>query len=257
MEMAARIGRMRAEGDKFISEHEPLRALCAWLDGAEQTHELNSQNRTGSGLLLHLSTAWQWHTGAPGAEFRAQLGVPGSCTELGQLVDAELSALILGADIPPPHLYTHLVLDAFRAHQWLPVAAQVPLWHRSKTTYTFIDVLAYDCVNDRLVLIELKTGYDHGYDVPIADQASDSDMFVDSHRTRHQQQLCWMLVVLRAELPPETPLVGCVLRVSESAGVREPEWAEPELCAFFEQVYIEDEPAYSKVVAARKQSTSS
>lgn len=243
-EFAARAARLRDANDKFFDEHPVLNELFQWLDRAEETHALNMGNGTGSGLMVHLRDAYCWHTGAPTAEHRATLGKPGSCTNLGQLVDAQITALILGAEVADLHRYTVRLLEFCERMQWLPIASQVPLWHKSLTTYTFVDMLVYDVANRCLVLIELKTGYDHGYDVPLAGAAFEGDLFVDSHRTRHQQQLCWMLTVLRAELPNDVPLLGCVVRVSDEVGVREPDWSEPALADYFERVYIRDDPAY-------------
>ncbi len=251
-EFASRLTLLRETDEtKFFDENPALTSLNEWLDQCEETHRLNAQNATASGLLAHLRETWSWHTGVVSREFRASLGVPGSCTELGQLIDAQLTALILAAPVPELHHFTVKLLEFMAKMQWLPVSSQVPLWHRNQTTYTFVDVLAYDTVNKCIVLLEIKTGYDHGYETPIGAPADDDDLFVDSHRTRHQQQLCWMLVVLRAELPPDVPVIGCVLRVSDRAGVREPDWSDAAVSGFFESVYISKDPAYQRVIAAR------
>jgi len=231
---------------EFMQEHCALAHLYHWLNGCEERHTTNLQDSTASGLLPHLQDAWAWNTGRVGTEFRASLGVPGSCRELGQLVDAQITALLCGADIPEWHDYTTSVLQYMCDHHWIPVAAQSPLWHRSNTIYTFIDLLAYDIINKRIVLIELKTGFDHAYDTPIADGLCEGDVFVDTHHMRHQQQLCWMLNVLAADLPPETSIVGCILRVSAAEGVRPADWADASITAYFHQTYIVEEPAYNK-----------
>jgi hypothetical protein len=231
---------------EFMQEHSALAQLYRWLDGCEERHTTNMQDSTASGLLPHLRDAWAWNIDRVGAEFRASLGVPGSCRELGQLIDAQITALLAGVELPQWHDFTKMVVQFMCDRHWMPVAAQSPLWHRSNSVYTFIDVLAYDVVNKCIVLIELKTGFDHAYDTPIADTHREMDVFVDTHHMRHQQQLCWMLNVLAADLPPETALVACILRVSAVEGVRAPDWADAGIAAYFRQTYIDADSAYNK-----------
>jgi hypothetical protein len=231
-------------------EHPVLAQLSRWLVQNEDAHRLNLQDGTASGLLAHLSETWGWTTtcGDIGREFRAALGAPGSSVDLGRMVDAELTALLLGVVLQQaPHPYTCMLLEFLRARRWLPLASQVPLWHRSNTIYTFADLLAYDIDKKQLVLIELKTGFDHAYDAPISDLHREIDVFVDTHRTRHQQQLCWMHVVLAHELGiDESALCSCIVRVSSAAGAREPDWSDETVRQFFADVYINSDPAYAE-----------
>lgn len=239
--------------DEYAREHPLLVRLGRWLAQSEEMHRLNLQDGTASGLLAHLRDTWGWTAtrNEVGAEFRAALGAPGSTADLGRMVDAEVAALLAGASLlQSPHPYTCMLLELLRARNWLPLATQVPLWHRSNTIYTFADLLAYDATNKHLVLIELKTGFDHAYDTPVSNLHREIDVFVDTHRMRHQQQLCWMHVVLAAELglsqtaePP--PLLGCIVRVSSVAGAREPDWCNEAVRQLFAQLYICDDPAYA------------
>lgn len=241
--------------DECAREHPLLVHLTRWLVQSEAVHRVNLQDGTASGLLAHLSEAWCWTTDRSGMcnEFRAALGTPGSSIDLGRLVDAEVAALILGASLAqPPHAYTRMLLAFLRERNWLPLATQVPLWHRSNTIYTFVDLLVYDAAQKQLVLVELKTGFDHAYDTPISNAEREMDVFVDSHHMRHQQQLCWMQVVLEAEfaslLPKEQqqqPLRGCIVRVSNAVGVREPDWSDDAVRDYFSQIYIRNDAAYA------------
>lgn len=230
-------------------EHPLLARLSRWLVQNEDAHRRNLQDGTASGLLAHLSETWGWTTAHDqvGREFRAALGAAGSSADLGRMVDAELTALLLGVVLQQaPHPYTCMLLEFLRARNWLPIASQVPLWHRSNTIYTFADLLAYDVDKKQLVLIELKTGFDHAYDAPISDLHREIDVFVDTHRMRHQQQLCWMHVVLGTELDVDlSTLRGCIVRVSSAAGVREPDWSDETVHQFFTEVYISSDPAYT------------
>ena len=232
--------------------HPLLLDAMRWINESEAMHQVNMQDGTGGGLLEHLRLAWHWATtGAEfGSAYRASRGTPGSSTELGQMVDAEMTALIVGSKlVQPAHAYTVRLLEFLQQRNWVPLATQVPLWHRSNTIYTFVDLMAYDVVGKRLLLLELKTGFDHGYDTPIRNSdISTDDVFVDSLHTRHQQQLCWMHVVLEHELKSSSggKLASCILRVSEQAGVREPDWSNSELLAFFKYTYIETDAAYTQ-----------
>lgn len=241
--------------DECAKRHPLLVQLAHWLSLREDIHRLNLQDGTGSGLLAHLSDAWGWAT-SPfeiGAEFRASRGPAGSSLNIGSAVDAEIGALILSAPLlRPPHQYTCMLLEFLRERNWLPLASQIPLWNRSNTIYTFIDLLAYDIAAQQLILIELKTGFDHAYETPICAEQSDSDVFVDTHRMRHQQQLCWMQAILEADLAPllpasdeSVPVRGCIVRVSAAGGVREPDWSNDEIRTYFTQIYVHDDPAYA------------
>lgn len=264
-DFAAAGGRLLAEAEnnnEVASEHPLLVPLARWLRQAETAHAANLQDGTASGLLAHLSDTWSWTTNrlAFGTEFRATLGqISGSSVEIGQTVDAELGALTLGAKLTETHVYTCLLLRFLRERNWLPLTTQVPLWHRSNAIYTFIDLLAYDPAAKQLVLVELKTGFDYGYDTPLCDLHRECDVFVDTPRLRHQQQLCWMQVVLQAELAPifasladTTPLRACIVRVSNAAGAREPDWSEQSICDYFTHMYITNDPAYTTTAPANE-----
>jgi hypothetical protein len=243
---------VQVESDaKCAREHSLLARLSGWLVQNEDAHRRNLQDGTACGLLAHLGETWGWTTAHDqvGCEFRAALGATGSSADLGRMVDAELTALLLGVVLQQaPHRYTCMLLEFLRARNWLPIASQVPLWHRSNTIYTFADLLAYDVDKKQLVLIELKTGFDHAYDVPISDLHREIDVFVDTHRTRHQQQLCWMHVVLGIELDiDQAALRGCIVRVSNAAGAREPDWSDETVLQFFTEVYISSDPAYANL----------
>lgn len=252
----ARLLAQTQTSEECAKRHPLLVQLAHWLSLREDIHRLNLQDGTGSGLLAHLRDAWGWTT-RPfeiGAEFRASLGLAGSSLNIGCAVDAEIGALILSAPLlQPPHQYTCMLLEFLRERNWLPLASQIPLWNRSNTIYTFIDLLVYDIAAQQLILIELKTGFDHAYETPIcADANSGSEVFVDTHRMRHQQQLCWMQAILEADLAPllpasdELPAVrGCIVRVSAAGGVREPDWSNDEIRAYFAQIYVRDDPAYT------------
>lgn len=241
---------VRVDSDaEYARENPLLEQLSNWLVQSERAHRCNLQDGTGSGLLSHLSETWGWTTTHDeiGQEFRAARGAPGSSANLGRMVDAELTALLLGVELQQaPHQYTCMLLQFLRAHNLLPLASQVPLWHRSNTIYTFIDLLAYDVDNKQLVLVELKTGFDHAYDTPISNLHREIDVFVDTHRMRHQQQLCWMQTILEAELGLDRSVLrGCIVRVSAAGGVREPDWSDEAVHQFFKDVYINRDLAYA------------
>ena len=101
-------------------EHPLLAQLSHWLAQNEDVHLLNLQDGTASGLMAHLSETWGWTTtcGEIGREFRAALGAPGSSVDLGRMVDAEVTALLLGVALQQaPHPYTCMLLEFLRARR--------------------------------------------------------------------------------------------------------------------------------------------
>lgn len=235
----------------FYEQHPALAVLQTWLDGASALHKENLLDHCASGLLRHLAEAWSWAVDVDqiSDSYWANCGVAGSSRKEGQLVDTQLQSLLINADsVPNAHRFTAMLLTFMCERNWIPIAAQVPLWHRGNAIYTFIDMILYDIDAKRIVLLEIKTGFDHNYTEPLAEMHAQTDVFVDTHDMRHQQQLCWMLTILRAELPPDTPLVGCVVRVSDADGVREPEWSCAVVEQFFRETYVTRDRAYQRTV---------
>jgi hypothetical protein len=98
-----------------------------------------------------------------------------------------------------------------------------------------------------VLVLEIKTGFDCNYDEPLTENHLEFDVFVDTHRTRHQQQLCWMMVVLREEFGSTgVDVGGCVLCVSDAQGVRDPEWSDESIEAYFKDTYITNDRAYQR-----------
>lgn len=156
-----------------------------------------------------------------------------SSAETGRLVDLE--AQLLSArkplDTPTMHIYTRWLIQYLYQRGWLLCGTQVPLWDDTgmHQIATRADLICYDIEQNRYVLIELKTGYDHAYDTEFRPRLDD-ELRADCYMVRHQYQLGWMHHKLANRLQTAGgKLYSIVLRINQTNGVNAPHELDPDI----------------------------
>ena len=245
--------------DAFFAKHPALDAFRKWMRSVDAQDAIKSRDRTASGLLNHLAELQQWPvTREEIEEATAQKlhkkGRARSNRENGCRVDDELVKLARGRKLKASaaYRYTKWVVTYLAQRGWIACGAQVPLWISNNTVRTWADLIVYDTREKRIILIELKTGYDNYYDRELSRYNPGTMLVRDTARTRHQFQLGWMANRLRQELPESVRIDACVLRVSSDEGVRAPEWLIDEIKVYYEVVYEwadEEQPAKKRARA--------
>lgn len=253
-----------AEAKRLFKKHSVLERYAAFAERLRAEHYRKKADGTDGGLIAHIGKLMDWPVSdADWARERARGRTwaaartrkrgerARSNKELGVRADDEIKATIRGERVlaAKTHRYTKWFLMYLYQRQWLPCDAQLPLWpaadESDTTVCTWADVLCYDLVQRRFVLIELKTGYAFRYHGALesAAEATRDGKLPDSSYHRHQMQLGWMYKQLRAELDKAgesaTALDAYVLRVNSLEGVPQPfrldEWARH----YFSKTYDE------------------
>jgi hypothetical protein len=91
-----------------------------------------------------------------------------------------------------PQRYTTKIMTALRREGVFPCFFQLPLVHKARHTITYADAVGVELITGKLVLIELKTGYDYGYKMSRGSMRFPSQYSIvvpDSDRNRHLLQL--------------------------------------------------------------------
>jgi hypothetical protein len=121
------------------------------------------------------------------------------------------------ADPDPCTVY---LVDYCARHQWLPLAAEFMLWDEVARVATSADLLVMDCRANRLVLVELKTGYEDEEYGPLPSDptfCAPLDRLTNCPLNRHQLQLLAMCLMLRRRYNLAID-EACVLRVCPKLG---------------------------------------
>lgn len=163
----------------------------------------------------------------------------------GRLVHAEVARAATDVRWKPTDMHLHrvsrMVIRHLAHREWEMLDADVPIWSFDKRhVCTEADLICLDRTGKRIILIELKTGYDQAYDKRLSEcviEQADGEQIGDTKRTRTQMQLGWMVHHLRARLPADVQVDGVVLRASLGAGVRELEWLDERIERHFANAY--------------------
>lgn len=237
------------EAQLLFEKHPLLVAYERLATQLRETHRINEGNWSASGLLRHLGLLLRWPTtdaewrdayasGSTVAREREKGERARSNKELGQRADREVIAVI--NDRVPPlasslHNYSKWFFMYLFQRRWLPLDAQLPLWSAdNRTVRTWADVVCYDLRAQRLVLIELKTGYAYHYDDLLTIGASGP--LAHTARNQHQMQLGWMHARL-CELTATENIDAYVVRVNTEEGVPEPHALDEAARAYFATTY--------------------
>lgn len=206
---------------KHVEEHdcEPLLKRCR-----DAAIEAVKDTRSWSGLLPALQRAFELaeHPMRTSQKYYRTT----SSIDLGLQVEDELAAAMKGSTAPR-HRVTQWLIDFCAERKWRLIAAQVPLIDPVSRVRTRMDFLAHDEVKHKLVVIELKTGYDSGYRARLANKRPRllHINMPDSHETRHVLQLAWMDWVLEKCVGvARDQFYSCIVRVANDPriGVRAP-----------------------------------
>lgn len=247
---AAMTGTKRKESDEpssFDISTQMLLKRCR--ETADMDGDNNGSRGQWCGLLPALGLAFRLCE-RPRRQSSRLCHSTASC-ELGKLVERQLGETIGKQPLTPTtgeprHRVTAWLLEYFAERQWTLLDAQVPLNDKLAGVRTWIDFVAYDHVARKYVLIELKVGFDAGYNarlVPEHDYVAGIgrkpppaklpliDKY-DSYETRHILQSCWMDWAF-GELcsVPRSRFYSCIVRASNNGNVRVheprllPEWA--------------------------------
>lgn len=220
--------------------------LAAELRAADK---LNEANKTFSGLLPHLGRLFDWPiTETDWAEAKAEgrIVMSGggerarSNTDLGVRADDEVIKVIKNEPLLSKelHRYTRWVFMYLYQRQWLPIDAQLPLWSDDKRTVrTWADIVCFDLVHNRLVVVELKTGYAYNYDA-LQSRSRVLEAVPDTAHNRHQMQLGWMCAQLsKAAAARQLPVTGFVVRVNSLDCIPAPFELENDAREYFTRTY--------------------
>jgi len=200
-------------------------------------------NGTWIGVHKHLDAMLGWDE-YEDSEDNAPRTASGWGRQWGSLVHTELSTLATQIDLRnAAELVQPLTrwLVRYLAHRdWIACGADVPIWSFDNcSTCTEADLVVLDRAAERLIVIELKTGYedDVAYEKRPDARPIDPAGFPNNARWRHQHQLAWMVHHLRKRLPANVRVDGCVLRASHARGVLAPEWLDERLLGHYERTY--------------------
>jgi len=207
-----------------------------------------SRDKTSRGLLDHLADLLIWNRMARFTDYkdtacmdRIPIIRNTSSVEIGRRVDTQIAWISSGLPFEEQslHHYTRWFIQYIYQRSWLICGTQLPLWSvdRVRSVHTSCDVICYDLVYHRFVLVELKTGYDRDYENELRPPLP-GDIKPDSFYWRHQFQLGWMHYQLAEQLKFEdAPLYAIVLRINGTGGVNAPHPLEPFVKDYFANEY--------------------
>lgn len=204
------------QGDK-------LRSFVMWRATQLRRDRANSLARGNTGGLRdHIKIVHGWQDDRKDNNRKRKHGTPASSTDIGSRVDKQLEHLFSGGQVADMHLYTRWVITYLAHRQWLPLECQLRLWPRDNQSFhTAVDMIAFDLTRQCFILIELKTGYAHNYNVVVR-KATATEVFGKTDRNLCHLQAGWMFFEMVRSGCPQ-PLEAYVLRVNNIDGVRKPE----------------------------------
>jgi hypothetical protein len=113
----------------------------------------------------------------------------------GKAIDRQVSAIVNNRPPKRLHRLTKIVMNALGGLNLKPVIAQRGVAHAPSNVASAADIIAYDKVSKRLVVIELKTGHAYGKLLPAKHKGVDQTMQDKFHNVsdcvahRHLAQL--------------------------------------------------------------------
>lgn len=192
---------------------------------------------TTRGLLHHIKSVHDWYDTSKddlkGWLEAANGRSASSDTEIGTRTDRQCHEIFSGRVPDRPESYAAWLVMYMYEQRWMPCAMQVPIWSHDNTVRTQADIIAYDMVQKRFVLIELKTGYDVNYEFVMRERG-ELDFFAKTSRNMCHLQLGWMYANLLRDRTHPAPLAAYVVRIGGEAGLRRPE----PVCATVMDYYI-------------------
>lgn len=197
------------------------------------------QHRQPVGLLDQFDPAFGMLKHArrvkPGRRFSS------SSAAIGIHVHEQLDRVAQGDVLVDPHPFTLAIAKLIRERGWFVVASELPIVAESINLYTRADLLLFDPKANVPILVELKTGRDHGYSAPLVSRRAHigiPDALVrDSEKTRAHLQLAWMYWALLKEY--SIPRLHAVVIVANARGVRAEKlakWARTNAKIIYERV---------------------
>lgn len=218
----------RAPIARFLRWHNAQRAADA--------QRVKVHGKT-AGVLHHIKTVHNWHVKKGDDLAGWAEAANGRCatsnTETGTRADRECYEIFSGNVPERPMSYVVWLVMYMYEQRWMPCAMQVPVWSHDNTVRTQADIIAYDMVQCRFILIELKTGYDVNYDFVLRERG-ELDFFAKTPHNMCHLQLGWMYANLLRDRTHPAPLAAYVVRVGAEQGVRRPE----PVCATVMDYYI-------------------
>lgn len=217
----------RAPLARFLRWHSKQRA------DDERRIKLHGKTR---GLIHHIKNVHDWHDESKdnlkGWGAAAEERSASSNTDIGKLVDRQCHEIFTGRVPERPVSYVVWLVIYMYEQRWLPCAMQVPIWSHDNTVRTQADIIAYDMVQQRFVLIELKTGYDVNYKFEMRVRG-ELDFFAKSARNMCHLQLGWMYANLLRDPTHPAPLAAYVVRIGAAKGLRRPEPLCTDVLAYY------------------------
>jgi len=160
-------------------------------------------------------------------------GRNGDGAEGGKRVDRELGewTKLIQTEAKPSTIRAHMdkwspstlqIVDLFRRKQWIPVDAQVVVGCTTSRLATAIDIVARHFESNRLILIELKTGYDGTF----VEYTGHNMLSPFSHLAATPRHFAWLQLTLTwmlwAETFPGRRIRHCDVMVLHVVQGREP-----------------------------------
>ena len=213
--------------NKMLRKHPLLRKWQKWYDKLIAADTVNyRQHGHCEGAHAAIERMMNWR--AQDTSVLEFTKTPCSSMQTGSRVDDEITQLSANnaAYASKLHKFTKWLATSFTQRQWMPLACQVPLWFRrseqAKPVRTWADLIAFDLVNERYVLVEIKTGYAENYDLERSDPFDiHSQYCARTARNEHQMQLGLMHFAIR-QTGFQMPLFSVVVCVNNQECVREP-----------------------------------
>lgn len=118
------------------------------------------------------------------------------------------------------HDRTYRILRCLATLRWHPLACQLPVSSTTKRVATLVDLLCYDTVRQRYVIVETKSGFARDYDVSSHFMEKPLSHVTQSTHNQHQLQLLATMVLFahtfQLSSAATAELRAAVLRVDDT-----------------------------------------
>lgn len=126
-----------------------------------------------------------------------------SSRSIGIEVHNQLERASRGETVAEPHPFTKSICELVRKNNWYVVDSEMPIVDEHSRMFTKADLWLYDAAENAAILVEIKTGRDHGYKARLVSARAHIGIpgknVFDSEQTRAHTQLAWMYWALKKQ----------------------------------------------------------